>query len=510
MDQSRALEDRIDDLPTARALIASLQDQLTRSQHEIAALRHELDILCQRLFGKKAERVDPRQLQLALEQLGNERGAITEPVEMDSGETPVRGHTRRRPTGRRPLPAHLPRRRVEIDISDAEKQCPCGQTRTRIGEDRSEKLEYEPASFVVIETVRPKYACPGCHEGVVEAPSPPQAVEKSLAGEGLLAHVVVSKYVDHLPLHRIEGIFARERIDLPRSTLCGWVADVATALTPIGEQLRLEITAADYLQTDDTSITVLDERGGSFKGRLWTYLDPLTPQVVFDATPTHEGDGPKAFLAPFQGTLQADAYSGYDALYQSGRVIEVGCWAHVRRGFVEAFLIDSAAALMIALIQQLYQVEQAATELDPDGRRALREKQSAPLLIKIDAERQALSRTVLPKSPLGEAVRYLTNQWAALQRFVDDGRVAIDNNRAENMLRIVAVGRKNWLFAGSFEGARRAALLYSLVQSCKLMDIPPFDYLKDVLLRIATHPHRLIGQLTPKGWADTFRRRAVA
>ena len=510
MDQSRALEDRIDDLPTARALIASLQDQLTRSQREIAALRHELDILCQRLFGKKSERVDPRQLQLALEQLGNERGAITEPVEMDSGETPVRGHTRRRPTGRRPLPAHLPRRRVEIDISDAEKQCPCGQTRTRIGEDRSEKLEYEPASFVVIETVRPKYACPGCHEGVVEAPSPPQAVEKSLAGEGLLAHVVVSKYVDHLPLHRLEGIFARERIDLPRSTLCGWVADVATALTPIGEQLRREITAADYLQTDDTSITVLDERGGSFKGRLWTYLDPLTPQVVFDATPTHEGDGPKAFLAPFQGTLQADAYSGYDALYQSGRVIEVGCWAHVRRGFVEAFLIDTAAALMIALIQQLYQVEQAATELDPDGRRALREEQSAPLLLKIDAERQALSRTVLPKSPLGEAVRYLTNQWAALQRFVDDGRVAIDNNRAENMLRIVAVGRKNWLFAGSFEGARRAALLYSLVQSCKLMDVPPFDYLKDVLLRIATHPQRLIGQLTPKGWADTFRRRAVA
>jgi hypothetical protein len=287
-------------------------------------------------------------------------------------------------------------------------------------------------------------------------------VEKSLAGEGLLAHVVVSKYVDHLPLHRLEGIFARERIDLPRSTLCGWVADVATALTPIGEQLRREITAGEYLQTDDTSITVLDERGGSFKGRLWTYLDPRTPQVVFDATPTHEGAGPAAFLAPFQGALQADAYSGYDALYQSGRVIEVGCWAHVRRGFVEAFMIDTAAALMIALIQQLYQVEQAAANLDPDGRRALRQEQSAALLMKIDAERRALARTVLPKSPLGEAVRYLTNQWAALQRFVNDGRLAIDNNRAENMLRIVAVGRKNWLFAGSFEGARRAALLYSL------------------------------------------------
>jgi transposase len=300
MDQSRALEHRIDDLATARALIASLQDQLTTSQREIAALRHELDILCQRLFGKKSERVDPRQLQLVLEQLGNERGSIAEPVEMDSGETPVRGHTRHCPTGRRPLPAHLPRQRVVIDVSDAEKQWPCGGARTPIGEDVSEKLEYHPASFVVLQTVRLKYACRDCHEGVVEAPAPPQAVEKSLAGEGLLAQVVVSKYVDHLPLHRLEGIFARERIDLPRSTLCGWVADVATALTPIVEQLRREITAGEYLQTDDTSITVLDERGGSFKGRLWTYLDPRTPQVVFDATPTHEGAGPAAFLAPFR------------------------------------------------------------------------------------------------------------------------------------------------------------------------------------------------------------------
>jgi transposase len=380
--------------------------------------------------------------------------------------------------------------------------------RTRIGEDVSEKLEYEPASFVVIETVRPKYACPHCHEGVVAAPVPPQAVEKSLAGEGLLAHVVVSKYVDHLPLHRLEGIFAREGIDLPRSTLCGWVADVATALTPIAEQLRREVTAADYLQTDDTTITVLDERGGSFKGRVWTYLDPLRNQVVFDATMTHERDGPAAFLAEFRGTLQADAYSGYDALYQSGRIVEIGCWAHARRRFLEAFMIDTSAALMVALIQQLYQVEHAAADLDPGSRRALRQEQSMPLLAKIDAERQALAGTVLPKSPLG--VRYLTNQWAALQRFVEDGRLAIDNNRAENQLRLVAVGRKNWLFAGSFEGARRAALLYSLVQSCKLVDVPPFDYLKDVLVRLATHPQRLLRELTPNRWAETFRHRAAS
>lgn len=503
MDQ-RALSGTIDDLATARALIDSLHEQLTKSQREIAALRHELDILCQRLFGKKSERVDPRQLKLALEQLAHERGPVTEPVEMDSGETPVRGHTRRKPTGRRPLPAHLPRRRVELDLTEAEQQCACGHRRTRIGEEVSEKLEYEPARFVVVETVRLKYACQQCHEGVVEAPAPPQAVEKSLAGEGLLAHVVVSKYVDHLPLHRLEGIFAREGIDLPRSTLCGWVADVATALTPVAEQLRREITATDYLQTDDTTITVLGDDGGSFKGRIWTYLDPLARQVMFDATTTHERDGPAAFLADFRGKLQADAYSGYDGLYQSGRVIEIGCWAHARRRFVEAFMTDTSAALMIALIQQLYQVERDAADLDSAGRVARRQEQSVPLLAKIDAERQALARLVLPKSPVGEAVRYLTNQWAALQRFVEDGRLAIDNNRAENQLRLVAVGRKNWLFAGSFEGACRAALLYSLVQSCKLIDVPPFEYLKDVLRRLATHPHRLIDQLTPRGWAKTF------
>src|SRR5882762_11736901 len=234
MDQPGVPDLTIDDLATARALITTLRDELTKAQRENASLRHQLDVLCQRLFGKKSERVDPRQLQLVLEQLANEPGPVTEPIEMDSGDTPVREHQRRRSTGRRPLPAHLPRRRVEIDVPDADRQCRCGHMKTRMGESVAEKLEYEPASFVVIETVRAKYVCPHCHEGVVEAPAPPQAIEKALAGEGLLAHVVISKYVDHLPLHRLEGIFAREQIDLPRSTLCGWVAEVATALRRLG------------------------------------------------------------------------------------------------------------------------------------------------------------------------------------------------------------------------------------------------------------------------------------
>lgn len=498
------------DLATAQALIATLRDELTRTQRENATLRHQLDILCQRLFGKKSERVSPDQLRLAFAQLANEPGPVTEPVEMDSGERPGRPRRRGQPTGRRPLPAHLPRHRVEIDVADADKICACGRAKTRIGEAVSEKLDYVPASLRVIETARLKYACPRCHDGVIEAPALPQAIEKSLAGAGLLAHVVVAKYVDHLPLYRLSRIFLREGVDVARATLCGWVADVATALTPIGDQLRREITAANYLHTDDTPVTILEAQGGSRKGRVWTYLDPLGQQVVFDATETHARDGPEAFLASFQGDLHADAYTGYDALYATGRIREIGCWAHTRRGFVEALPTDVRAALMIALIQQLYQVERVGAELSTEARRALRVEQSVPLLAKIAAERDALARTVLPKSPLGDAVRYLTNQWAALQRFVEDGRLAIDNNRAENQLRGVAVGRKNWLFAGSFDGAKRAALLYSLVQSCALIDVPPFDYLKDVLVRVATHPQSRISELTPKGWAMTVGRRAAA
>jgi transposase len=502
--------DGITDLAQAQSRIATLEAELTRLTRENATLRQQLDTLCQKLFGKKSERVSPDQLRLAFAQLAEELKPREEPTEMDTGERPGRQHRRPvRPTGRRPLPSQLPRDRVEIDVPDADKRCACGTPKTRIGETVSEKLDYVPARLRVIETVRPKYACPHCHTGVIQAPAPPQAVERSLATEGLLAHVIVSKYVDHLPLYRLERIFDREHLDLSRATLCGWVADVATALTPIGDELRRQVVAATYLQTDDTPITILEETG-SRKGRIWTYLDPLARQVVFDATPTHERAGPETFLAAFAGDLQADAYTGYDALYRSGRIREIGCWAHARRGFVEALSTDARAAPMLALIQELYQVERAIADETIDLRRTRRQEESVPILQRIAAEHDALDATVLPKSPLGDALRYLRNQWAALQRFVEDGHFRIDNNGAENQLRTVAVGRKNWLFAGSFDGAARAALLYSLVQSCALIGVSPFDYLKDVLLRVATHPHRLVAQLTPAGWAPTFGQRAAA
>jgi len=507
------------DLAAARLLITTLQgerrileEQLERSRRENELLRHKLDVLCRRLFGKKSEKVDPNQLRLALELLESETGSVAEPVEADSGESPRRhrGEARRRPTGRQVLPAELPRRVVTEDVPEAERSCSsCGEEKRVIGEEVSEKLEYEPASFHVIQRRRLKRACPKGHELSV-APSPVQAVEKSLAAEGLLAHVVVSKFADHLPLYRQEGILGRQGVRLPRSTLCGWVASVAETLTPIVEHMKSEVVSTDYLQTDDTPVVVLKKLAGSFKGRLWAYLDPLGRQVVYDATPTHERAGPEAFLAGFRGYLQADAYTGYDALYASGRITEVGCWAHARRRFREALETDPRAASMLALVQELYRVEREAEALSPEERKALRQERSVPVLARIDELRLQLEAEVLPKSPLGEALRYLGNQWTALNRFVQDGRLRPDNNGAESQLRIVAVGRKNWLFAGSLAGANWAATLFSLVQSCRLAGIDPFLYFRDVLQRVPTHPQRLIGQLTPRAWAETFAKASAA
>lgn len=498
------------DLPTAHRVIAQLSEQLHKQQREIQSLRDKIDALCRKLFGRSSEQVSEAQLKLAFAQLGQEPPAAApvealEAEEMDSGERVHPGRPRRRPPGRQALPKHLPRRREVNDLSEVDKVCSCGATKDMIGEAVAEKLDYVPASLCVVETVTPKYACPCCHDGVSTAAARPQAVEKGLATEGLLAYVVTSKYADHLPLHRLERIFVRQGALISRSTMCGWVADVAEALSPIGQRLREEIRGAPYLQTDDTPVTVLGENGGSFKGRLWVYLDPLGRQVVYDATPTHERVGPERFLEGFRGYMQADAYTGYDALYSSGRIVEVACWAHARRRFVEALETDPRAAIVVALVKQLYEVESQAADLEPDARRDLRQQISAPLLAELDRQRQALMVDALPKSPLGDALRYLDNQWQPLQRFLEDGRLRIDNNGAEGQLRVVAVGRNNWLFAGSMAGAERTALLYSLVQSCRLAGIDPFPYFRDVLIRVATHPQSRVAELTPKAWAAAQR-----
>lgn len=485
----------------ALALIAQHEALIAELQSLNAGLQYKLDQLARKMFQKKTDELDPRQLKLAMEQLQSEQGAPDEPLEMDSGELTVREH-RRKKTGRRQIPAHLPRRVVAVEPSEAERTCACGEAKTRISEEQSEKIDYIPASFEVVSTVRGMWACQRCHEGVTVAPLPPQAVEKGVAAEGLLAQVVTAKFADHQPLHRQQRIFARSGVDVPVSTMCGWVAAVADALSPIVDHLRKRLLASSYLQTDDTPITVLAEDNASFKGRIWTYFDPLARVVVYEATATHHGKWPQEFLAGFRGYLQADAYSGYDALYTTGRIVEVGCWAHARRRFVDAADTAPEAARMVALVAQLYAVEESLRGLSAEERYRGRLIRSKPIIDRIQEEHGRLTVSTLPKSPLGEALGYMKRQWSALVRFLEDGRLLPDNNNAERQLRTVALGRKNWLFAGSLAGAERAAILYSLAQGCRLAGIDCWAYIHDVLLQVATLPHQRIDELTPDRWAE--------
>jgi len=488
------LEGAVERIAQLEALIAQLRGLNAKLQHELA-------LLAKKMFQRKTDELDPRQLKLAMEQLQNEKGAPDEPVEMDSGETTVREY-RRKKTGRQQIPANLPRRVVAIEPSEAERTCSCGTVKTRILEEQSEKIDYIPATFEVVRTVRGVWACQRCHDGVTVAPLPPQAVEKGLAAEGLLAQVVTAKFADHQPLHRQQRIFARSGVNVPVSTMCGWVAAVAEALSPIVDHLRDRLLAASYLQTDDTPITVLADDGKSFKGRIWTYFDPLARVAVFEATETHHGRWPQEFLAGYSGYLQADAYTGYGALYANGRILEVGCWAHARRRFVDAADTAPEAARMVALVAQLYAVEEAVRELSAEERYQIRRARSQPILDRILEEHRRLSASTLPKSPLGDALGYMHRQWGALVRFLEDGRLLPDNNNAERQLRTVALGRKNWLFAGSLAGAKRAAILYSLVQSCRLAGIDCWVYFHDVLLQVASQPQQRIGELAPDRWAE--------
>jgi transposase len=379
----------------------------------------------------------------------------------------------------------------------------CGNLKEIIGEEVTEQLDYVPASFVVRQNVRYKYACKQCQEGLCIADLPAFPIEKGRPGSGLLAHVLTSKYADHLPLYRLEGIFARHRIDLQRSTLCDWVGACAELLSPIVTEIHRQILTSVKIHTDDTPVPVqIRGRKKTRRGYLWAYIGEGN-NVVFDYTPTRCRDGPIAFLDDYDGFVQADAYQGYDKLFAKGKCTEVGCWAHARRKFFDAKDSDPGRAYqMLALIRELYDVEHQAKEqeLDAPGVVKLRQQSSKPVLEKIHSRLEEWSGQVLPKSPMGKAVTYALGQWIALNRYVDHGILYIDNNLAERVLRMVVIGRKNWLFAGSDSGGERAAVIYSLVASCKLCGIDPFAYLCDVIDRVSIHPAKEISQLVPANW----------
>ncbi len=490
-----------------RAKNELLERQLSLALRDNQLLRARLEAELRRYLGAKADKIDPNQLEIPFEELVEAVLADSEPEPApevkeapDAEEAPA-APKKRGAHGRAPLPKNLTRVRVEHRPEDTHC-CQCQREMAPMGEEVTEELDWQPACFFVTEHVRVKYACKHCQEGVVIAPLPPRPIEKGRPGPGLLAHVLVSKYADHLPLNRMEGILARHGIEISRSTMCDWVRDSAQLLWPIVRALKQSVLESMVLHTDATGVLCQENSQSrrTRKAHLWAWVGDRR-EVVYDFTLTKEQSEPKRFLGNWRGHLQCDAASNFHQVLESGEVIEVGCWAHARRRFVDALASDTArASRILALVQMLYHVEAEARALDPPARRTLRQEQSKPILERIREEVELASRTALPKSALGDALGYVRNQWIALNRFVEDGRLAIDNNAAERALRGVAVGRKNWLFAGSEDGGKRAAVIYSLIGTCKLLGIEPFAYLRDVLERLPTQPAERIAELTPRAW----------
>lgn len=411
---------------------------------------------------------------------------------------------KKRTGGRQPLPRHLQRERIEHDLAQEDKHCSvCQQDLRPIGEESSERLEYIPAQFTVIQDVCKKYAC-ACT--VKTATKPPQPIEKSTAGAALLAQVIVAKIADHLPLHRQEKIFGRHGVDISRKTMCGWLAQCAGLLKPLYGSLKEVLFQSKVIGTDDTSVKVLDDKLPFARtGRIWPYYgDRDHPVILYDYTATRARAGPEEFLKGYRGYLQADAYGGYDAFFKDPArgLTEVGCWAHARRYFHKALESDQPhMGPALLLIAQLYRGEKQAGPLRAEDRLRLRQLQSKPILDKLQNYLLEIEAEVLPKSPEGRAVRYALKNWTALTRYCDDGDLSIDNNATERAIRGVAVGRNNWVFFGSDEGGKTGAVLRSFVATCQRVGVDPFAWFKDVLSRIADHPVTKLAELLPHNWA---------
>lgn len=496
------------------ALVASLLDNLSGLSLEVARLKRSL-------VGRKSEKIDPNQLSLMLE-LVRQSAADQDTSQDTSAATndeplpkpnPPSNPPKRSGHGRKPLPEDLPREVVDLHPAPEALVCQeCGDDKQCIGHDSALTIDFKPATITVIERRRHKYACRACEGSVVIAPTPPRVIDKGLAEAGLLAHVAVSKYADHNPLNRIRKILRRSGIDLPISTLTDWVSYCGTLLEPLAARIGQLALESHLLQADDTGIVVVDRDSpnGSKRGHLWAYLGDRR-WAYFDYTPNREAAGPYRYLKHRKGWLQVDAYSGYDRLFrgEQAQAIEVGCWAHTRRYFFEVVQAgDHRAAVALDKIAKLYEVERKATQLElgPEARAKLRRAESEPVL-------NDLMRWVVdtyneepPKSALRRGLTYAINQYQALRQFLEDGRLPLDNNDCERELRAVAVGRKNYLFAGNDAAARRSAVFYTLLGTCKHAGVEPWAYLRDVMQRIAEGwPKRRLDELLPPNWSPDAR-----
>jgi transposase len=504
-------------------MILQLLDVHQQDAHKIESLEYRLDLLLRKLYGRSSDKIDPKQMALfadLLKRLEQQTPVIPatppQPTAPPASKPTGNGH------GRRKLPADLPREKRIHDLPEDQKPCPCcGAIRQVIGQETSEQLDIIPPQLRVIEHVRLKYACQACEAKAAEtgaqivlASKPLSAIERCLAAPRLLAFVTVSRFADHLPYYRMEHILARYGIQIARSTLGGWEAELATAITPLQKLMIQETLGSKTLHTDDTPVDVLEPgKGKTRTGRFWVYVgDDQHPYIVFDYTPSRSRDGPMTFLKDWgqneRRFLQADAFGGYDGIYRGeagGQVVEVACWSHARRKFIDAQASDVAgSAQALAYIRLLYDVEDLAENVSSAERARIRQEQAAPILVKFRAWLLSQQTTgggpVLPKSPMGTAITYTLNQWAALTVYLLDGDLDPDNNTAENQQRQIAVGRKNWLFCGSDNGGRTAAILFSIIATCQRHEVNPFDYLTDVLTRIAEIPISRLPELLPDRW----------
>lgn len=487
-----------------QAVARQFAQTLEEKDRSIAALEHQIKLLLQRIRGSRQERIDPSQLLLfSLEELQEiarqmEQGGPHEDL-IETGAT-----KRRSSPGRSgPLPTHLPREVVRHELSDVERACPCcGELRQEIGVESSEQLELIPARLKVIQHERVKYACRACAEHVAIAEKPPQPIEKGLPGPGLCAHTTLGKFGDHQPMYRQEDIHARLGYTIRRSTLCGWQAALADLAQPFVARMKHLILQSKVIHTDDTSIKMLEPgRGVTRTCKFWPYLgDWLHPYAVYDFTLSRERDGPAKFLTGFQGYLQADAYSGYDAIFAGKTVWEVACWIHTRRYWHQTLDNDPLRANhALGFIARLSQVETELRHTFParnlQGERdfaavaAGRQEHAAPILAQfkawLDTERD--NKKILPKSPLRAAFTYTLNQWDALCRYTQVGYLSFDNNIAERLVKLPAMGRKNYLFVGSERGGHGAAVMYSLVSSAKANGVEPFAWLRELFTRLPYH-----------------------
>ncbi len=494
-----------DDVEALRALVleqARELDVLKVFRAEVERLKAIIDALQRHRFGRRSEQLDPDQFELALEEVET---ALAE-AEHARDKASRAPSDRPRKTNRGSLPAHLERIEQIVDVED--KACPCcGGALHQIGEDVAERLDVVPTTFRVLVTRRPRYGCRSCESAIVQAPAPARIVEGGIPTEALIAQVLVAKYADHLPLYRQAQIYARQGVQLDRSTLADWVGRAAWYLRPLRDHILERLRRSERLFADETTAPVLDPgRGRTKTGQLWAYArddrpwggdDP--PMVVYVYAADRKGERAEAHLGDFAGILQVDGYGGYAALARRRQQIQLAfCWAHVRRKFYELVDNSPVASEVLRRIAELYAIEAEARGLLAEQRQQVRHERSRIILDDLRQYLDARNRQVSAKSKLGEAIRYALTRWEGLSRFLDDGRVDLDSNTVERSIRPLALNRRNSLFAGSDEGGDNWAVIATLIENCKLSGINPHTWLADTLARLANgHPANAVGELMP-------------